>query len=393
MRILLISSSSGSRGGGEIFLLSLAQELTRLGHTAGLWCATHPRMDELARKFAAIGTVLRHPYVNTYDHPLRSAHYLFDRSLPPAILQQWASFHPDILHLNKQNTEDGLDLLTAIHESQIPALATIHITQSCAELGSRLAKLRDWTTSRIFRRHPLPSVAVSPVHLSERFSRRMDFLQVTNIFNGVPLPEAATLQTLRNRQRTKLGIAASTPLFLALGRLEAQKRPLLFLDWARSILGVLPQARFFWVGDGSMKKAWDRTVETHNLKEYVTQIPWSETPLEWLAAADLFLHPAAYEGMPLALLEAMSCGLPCLVSKDLAEDQDYLNQDNALIIETQNPAWTQALTDPERLKILGQQARQFIAQRHTTTHMAEGYLSFYQQCHAKGRAQASAPHP
>src|SRR5688500_16843185 len=72
MKILLVSSSSGSRGGGELYLLYLGRALAQRGHSLTLWASTHTRMDELANSFSGIGEVLRSPYRNTYDHRGRS---------------------------------------------------------------------------------------------------------------------------------------------------------------------------------------------------------------------------------------------------------------------------------------------------------------------------------
>ncbi|HYR57886.1 MAG TPA: hypothetical protein VEO95_04630, partial [Chthoniobacteraceae bacterium] len=72
MKILLASTSSGSRGGGEICLLYLGRALRARGHAVTLWAARHPRMDELAERFAAFGEVVRADYTNTYDRRGRS---------------------------------------------------------------------------------------------------------------------------------------------------------------------------------------------------------------------------------------------------------------------------------------------------------------------------------
>lgn len=50
----------------------------------------------------------------------------------------------------------------------------------------------------------------------------------------------------------------------------------------------------------------------------------------WLQASDLFVSASASEGMPLAVLEALSCGLPALLSdipphreiRDILEEQN-----------------------------------------------------------------------
>ena len=54
MRILLVSSGSGSRGGGEIFLDYLGKGLTDRGHEVLMWIPNHPRMDELAEQMRSI---------------------------------------------------------------------------------------------------------------------------------------------------------------------------------------------------------------------------------------------------------------------------------------------------------------------------------------------------
>ena len=65
MRILFVSSSSGSRGGGETFLVYLGKALARRGHKVMLWVSDHGRMNEVAGRFEAFGTVQRAEYVNT----------------------------------------------------------------------------------------------------------------------------------------------------------------------------------------------------------------------------------------------------------------------------------------------------------------------------------------
>ena len=48
LRVALVSSSSGSRGGGELYLVGLAQGLAALGHDVQSVLSDHARMDELA---------------------------------------------------------------------------------------------------------------------------------------------------------------------------------------------------------------------------------------------------------------------------------------------------------------------------------------------------------
>src|SRR5690606_23471608 len=113
------------------------------GHDVHLWTSSHSRMDELAAKFAPVGPVIRAGYINTYDRRARSLGAWLDRSTPKRIAREWHELAPDVIHLNKQNLEDGLDLLAAASLSGLPAVAMIHITQTARYLNAEFASLRD----------------------------------------------------------------------------------------------------------------------------------------------------------------------------------------------------------------------------------------------------------
>ena len=137
MRILLASSSSGSRGGGELYLLYLGRALVARGHEVTLWASTHPRMDELCASFAEIGAVTRSPYRNTYDYRGRSLATVLNFAASNRVARQWKALAPDVIHLNQQNLEDGLDLLRAAWLAQRPHLTTIHLTQTARYLRAK----------------------------------------------------------------------------------------------------------------------------------------------------------------------------------------------------------------------------------------------------------------
>ncbi len=143
VKILLVSSSSGSRGGGELYLLYLGRALADRGHMPILWASSHPRMDELVNGFAAFGQVERCDYPNTYDRRLRSLGAYVDTKVTDRALQSWERIGAHVIHLNKQNLEDGLDLLRALRAIGTPSLCTIHLTQSARYLKAVLAGARD----------------------------------------------------------------------------------------------------------------------------------------------------------------------------------------------------------------------------------------------------------
>ncbi|MBV9490564.1 MAG: glycosyltransferase, partial [Verrucomicrobia bacterium] len=207
MRILLVSSSSGSQGGGELFLLALGAALRRLGHEPSLWASSHSRMDALAAKFASIGPVHREPYVNTYDRRFRSFSAAGNVCSGQRLAESWSKWTPDIVHLNKQNLEDALDLVWAARFTSVPTVCTIHVTQTARYLSAQHGWARDAVARWVLRRYPGRLVAIGP-------SRRLDlerFLGLRNgeialVENGVVIPGRRELEHLRKQTRSRLGL-------------------------------------------------------------------------------------------------------------------------------------------------------------------------------------------
>lgn len=376
MKILLASSSSGSRGGGELYLLYLGEALAQKGHEMILWSSTHPRMDELCQSFSKFGKVLRADYRNTYDHPLRCLGPCLNFGGANAIAHQWQQCAPDLIHINKQNLEDGLDLLLAAARLSIPSLCTIHLTQNARYLRAQFAPLRDFAARRILRKFAGPYVTV----LENRRSNLARFLgRETNLYtilNGVPVYDLAELAGLRIAKRNELALLETTPLVVAVGRMVPQKRPILFLEIAQQVLARIKEAKFLWVGDGWLSSDWDRFVSEHNLSGSVFRVPWQQEVRPFLAAADLFLHVADYEGLPLALLEAMSAGLPCAVTSNLLKEMAFLDSTNSIAVEPSGE-WIGNLSNPSTLTRIGQAGRDLLIRDFSYSKMAGEYERLY----------------
>lgn len=374
MRILFVSSSSGSRGGGEIHVLYLAEALAREGHEVILWASTHERMDELAGKFAAFGEVVRDDYTNTYDRPLRSV--VPSMRDAGAIAARWQALAPDVVHVNKQNLEDGLDLLRAAEMSGLPSVAVIHITQTARYLRARLGGIRDFQARRALQRYPGPLVAIQDARGRdlETFLDRREGIHTIN--NGVPLTDADEMARLRAEERAAQGLGDEHLAVVAVGRMVPQKRPQLFLDVARAVHAERPDVRFRWVGDGPLSEMWDERVAREGLEGVVERLPWQATVQPYLAAADVFLHPAEFEGLPLALIEAMSARLPCILPSDLAADMETLPPDTMQTFE--RPESVAALLgDRDALAATARRGRAFIEDELSLETMAHRYLDLY----------------
>ena len=378
MKILLVSSSSGSRGGGELYLLYLGRALVARGHEVTLWASEHERMDELCDLFSPVGRVVRSDYRNTYDYRTRSVANYLNYASYRRLAREWEGLAPDVIHINKQNLEDGLDLLGAAAITGRPHLTTIHLTQSARYLRAQLARLRDFVARRALRQDTGPLVCV----LDNRARDLAQFVgnpsRVRTVANGVELYDLSERAQIRDVVRSKLELAPETLLFTSVGRLVPQKRPFVFLDLAERVHQRLPSAQFIWVGDGVLSAEWEAAVKDRGMTGFVRRLGWQSKVRDFLFASDVFLHTAEFEGLPLAILEALSAGLPCAITPNLLAEMPFLSRMNSISIGN-DEAWVKGLADREQLVAIGENARRLAEQQFSFALMAERYESIYRE--------------
>jgi glycosyltransferase involved in cell wall biosynthesis len=263
-------------------------------------------------------------------------------------------------------------------------LATVHLTQSARYLRARFAAPRDWVARRALKHYRGLLVAVLEKRRTELAEFLEDPTRVRAIPNGVPLLDLSRRDEARKRRSSDFGISPEQLLFIAVGRLVPQKRPLTFLATAQRVLQVLPQARFLWVGDGPLAPEWDVQIARTGLGESVQRLDWQKDVPSLLLAADVFLHVAEYEGLPLAILEAMSAALPCAISENLLAEMPFLDSRSAVGVND-GTEWIDPLRDATSRANLGAAGRQLAEEEFSFGTMAARYEALYEEC---ARAQA-----
>jgi glycosyltransferase involved in cell wall biosynthesis len=98
--------------------------------------------------------------------------------------------------------------------------------------------------------------------------------------------------------------------------------------------------------------------------------------------ADTFILPSTNEGMPNVVLEAMACGLPCLVNK-VSGAEDIINGDNGLLFDVQKPETLLGalikLNDASLISEIGVKARKTIINGFSLESVAEKYVNLYEE--------------
>jgi glycosyltransferase involved in cell wall biosynthesis len=107
---------------------------------------------------------------------------------------------------------------------------------------------------------------------------------------------------------------AVRPSVIAIGRLQPVKAPDVLLRAFSVFHREHPDWRLMFVGSGPMQPQLLALAAKLEIGDAVDWIGDVDDPYPWLRAARIFALASRHEGMPNALLEAMSCGLPCIVT-------------------------------------------------------------------------------
>jgi L-malate glycosyltransferase len=114
--------------------------------------------------------------------------------------------------------------------------------------------------------------------------------------------------------RRQLGIAMDAPVVGTIAVFRFQKRLEIWLATAKEILVKRPHTRFIIVGDGPLKNEILSRYDELGLKDKVYFAGLQTEVRPYLEAMDVYMMSSVFEGLPIAMLEAMSFGLPVVTT-------------------------------------------------------------------------------
>jgi glycosyltransferase involved in cell wall biosynthesis len=137
-----------------------------------------------------------------------------------------------------------------------------------------------------------------------------------NVFvvpNGVEV--RAIREPERERFREAHGIQRHDYAVAVVGRIDFRQKAQDFAVQAMArFRGELADCRFLFIGGGPDERQLRTMIANSDLTARVQVLPWSDNPAEIFGGIDMLLIPSRFEGVPLVMLEAMSCGLPVVGS-------------------------------------------------------------------------------
>lgn len=200
------------------------------------------------------------------------------------------------------------------------------------------------------------------VSISEADAYNTNGIKCTYINNGIKI-----------KPHQIIGKKTNTLRIITVGRILAQKNPVMFNDIAKSFLSV-KSVEFLWVGDGELKNLL--TSENIEITGWLDR----ETVTEKIKGSDLYLSTALWEGLPFAVLETMNLGKPLLLRKCIG-NVDLINDNtNGFLFDTVNDAIDKInyfIENTNDLNIFGLRSYEYCEKNFDVQEMANKYQDKY----------------
>jgi glycosyltransferase involved in cell wall biosynthesis len=364
LRIAMMIESDGP-GGAEMMVFRLAEELRRRGHTV---IPVGPRNGTgwMGRMFRAVG--------------VSQETFWLKRPIDPTCVTRLASLFRhhavDVVHSHEFTM--GVYGSAAASRVGVPHALTMHGGFTATKTLRRRIALR-WAM-----RQSGANVAVSSATRKE-FANNLGLREnaFAVIHNGVPSKVGNA-----DNVRREFGCVEDELVILAVGNLERNKNHRMLLEALTQLQQTgltVPWRLIIAAGRGGDEHDYLRDyVEAQRLGDHVHIMLGRDDIADLHALADIFVMPSLWEGLPMALLEAMVAGKAILASATAGIPEAIVNGQEGILVppgdlEALATGLRTLLTDPCRRRELGAAALARGQREFTVEVMADRYLAVYSQ--------------
>jgi glycosyltransferase involved in cell wall biosynthesis len=313
---------------------------------------------------------------------LRLAGWL--RKSQPQVIQTWM-YHADLVGGIAARLAGLSSVVWNIRHSELhpetDKRSTLWTARACARLSRRLPK-----------RIVCCSEASRKFHADMGYAP--DRMQV--IPNGFDLNRFQSDPRQRVQTREALGIPQSAPVIGLIARKHAVKDHRNFMQAAGLLHRELPEVHFVLCGEGITSQDPELTAwaESAGIQGVCHLLGQREDIPQILNALDVVTSSSSGEAFPNAVAEAMSCGIPCVVTD--VGDSRFIVGETGRVVPPRVPAalaegWSQLLgAGPDVRRRLGLAARERVEQNFGMAALVKQYQDLYLQVAGEPAAKQNA---
>lgn len=213
--------------------------------------------------------------------------------------------------------------------------------------------------------------------------------RIVLIPNGVNMQDTHLEATIsKDKLRKKLGLPTNTFLVTTVGAICKRKGSDFLVEAWEHFVNKIPHSHLVFVGPYISGSCFFDTLKRHIIERSIRNITFlgqSTDVINILRASDMFVFASIQEGLGTAQLEAMACGLPCVVTYlPGITDSIFTHGLDGLVIKDRDPflfakAMKTLVDNPFFAKQLGTRARQKVVDDYSLEELSYKYMQLYHE--------------
>jgi glycosyltransferase involved in cell wall biosynthesis len=274
-------------------------------------------------------------------------------------------WRPDVIHTQLSRADwIGRPLGRALGVPVVSTIHNVHSRMYRAEFTPLVARV-GLACDRLSARFASRIVAVSSGVHRDLEAHGVPPDRIILIHNGLNLDGRAT-PLPREVVRRSWHAAPDDIVVGTVALFKAQKGLSFLVEAARIAIAANPRVRFVHMGDGPLREAVSRQIAAAGLGDRFLLLDRVPDPMTLLSGLDVFALPSMWEGLPVALLEAMSAALPSVGTAVSGIEEVIEHNRSGLLVPPADPgaladAILHLAADPLARRTLGEAAAKRVA--------------------------------
>jgi len=303
------------------------------------------------------------------------------------LARQWHRESVQLLHVHGQQA--GLFGRVAARLARVPAVV---YTPHTIDMRRRYLQRPYFWLERLLAHWTSGIISVNEADRQRLIRARVaPAAKITTVYHGVDTARFRCDPLRAASARRALGVPDDVPLVVQIGRLHVQKGPSFFVEAAALVLRRGRRARFLLVGEGPLRKELTAQIAALGVAGQVSLAGWQPDVAAILTAADVCVLASLWEGLPFAILEAMSAGCPVVATDVNGCREAIIDGVNGLLVPPREPsaladAVSLLIRDPALAAQLARAGRRTVEERFSPDAAAAAVETVYEHALAAGRA-------
>ena len=265
--------------------------------------------------------------------------------------------------------------------ARVPAVHTFHGIHY-----ADYAPVPGWAYLSLERR--LASTSETLIHVSSGQAQEAQRLKLAPtdrtqiIVNATDYVRVRALAEKQPLSREALKLPPKGPVLGTVARLDPVKALDVLVESFALLAPRWPEARLLIVGDGPERGRVESLALARGVQDRVVFAGFLPDAPRCLPVMDLYVSASRREGLPLSLLEAMSCGLPVLATRVSGHEEVVVHDHTGLLVAPDDPAAladaaAALLGDPERRRRMGEAGRERVERDLSVSRMVAATAAVY----------------